>query len=236
MNILRLLILTTLIALLQVSNVRAQEVSYFQIWTDFNPTFTLNKNFMLKGDVGYRIKPSTTTQIFLIRGAVRYMPGKIFGMDAGLGSFNLWDSEYSNSTEFRIYEYLFLNWPSIWGFKFNLRLGFEQRWFRFHELLTNKFVHRSRLRIGVKSPEFKLIKDLFPFYGVMNAEWLRDLNDEDIGLLIDHNRFMIGLGAQVNEKLRTELQFQIMGLKEAQLSTVIREVTLLRARVFYKIK
>jgi hypothetical protein len=224
------------ILLAATSQSQSQSNPAFQIWTDFNPRVRLTEQFKIVGDIGYRIEPESSAQSFLIRGAARYSPNQILSFDLGLAEFITWNTSFFNSSEFRTFQFLFVNWPNIGKFRFQHRLGIEQRIFRFSDLRANQFVHRARYRLGVKSPEFSLFGSTIPFYIKANAELLRDLNDEDISVLIDGDRFMIGFGSLLSEKLRSELQFQVMALHDPAIKKFIRNIDLIRIRAYYQFR
>ena len=224
------------ILLAATSQSQSQSNPAFQIWTDFNPRIQLNQKLKIVGDIGYRIEPESNAQSFILRGALRYSPNRILSLDLGLGEFITWDTEIFNSSEFRTFQFLFLNWPNLGEFKFQHRLGIEQRWFNFSDFDAKEFVHRARYRLGLKSPDFSIFGSSIPFYIKANVEFLRDLNDEEISVFIDGDRFMIGLGSLWTDKLRTELQFQIMALNDPAIKKFIRDVDLIRIRAYYQFR
>lgn len=232
----RVIVILGLLVFTAATESWSQSDPNFQIWTDFNPRIRLSERFKIVGDIGYRIEPESSAQSFLIRGAARYSPNQILSFDLGLAEFITWNTKFFNSSEFRTFQFLFVNWPSLGKFKFQHRFGLEQRIFRFNDLRDNQFVHRARYRLGLRSPDFRLFGSSIPFYIKANAELLRDLNDEDVSVLINGDRFMVGIGSLLSEKLRTELQFQVMALNDPVIQKFIRNIDLIRVRVYYQFR
>ena len=160
----RVIVILGLLVFTAATESWSQSDPNFQIWTDFNPRIRLSERFKIVGDIGYRIEPESSAQTFLIRGAARYSPNQIFSFDLGLAEFVTWDADIFNSSEFRTFQFLFINWPNIGYFKIQHRLGLEQRWFRFIDLKSNEFVHRFRYRLGITSPDIFLFNSDIPFY------------------------------------------------------------------------
>ena len=205
----------------------------FQIWSDFNARFELKNRFQVNVEPGYRIDPEFGIQTAYLRPTLRYAPNRILAFDAGIANFNVWGADVFNSIEFRTFQFAFLNWPEIWEFNFKFRAGLEQRWFRFPELDTDEFVIRARFRIGMTSPYFQFWQGESRLFITTNYELLRDVKEEDIDVLIDENRLMLGLGFLDNKNFRGELQYQIQGPRDREIGELLRDTNLIRIRVFY---
>lgn len=220
-----LFVFTGVIAKAQTSN--------FQVWSDFNPRFHLAERMILVTDIGYRKDTDNKKNTVLVRGAVRFTMHELLAFDLGVANFNTWFTSGLNSAEFRTFEYAFVNWPNFAGFSFKHRIGLDQRWFRFPDLGTGEFVHRLRYRLGVQSPGIEILR-YSPFYFTGNIEVLRDISNDKLNALIDHNRYMIGIGNRINDKLRAELQYQIIYGNSKALASLVRDIDMIRVRVFYK--
>ena len=212
----------------------AQGAKKFEVWTDFNPSYSINDKWMVSGDIGYRFQASSGDQTAYIRPAINYKPSRIIKFTAGIASFNNWQLQSFESTEFRTFQYVNLSWPKLGEFLFKHRLGLDQRWFYFPELGLDKFVHRSRYYIEVISPNFKVFGIGSPFFITANFETLRDINNDELGTLVDHNRYTIGLGNHITEQFKADVRFKIISLSDPITSSFIREIEVIWVRLYYQ--
>jgi hypothetical protein len=214
-------------------NCWGQGESKFQIWTDVNPSFNLSEQWRIGGDVGYRIEPSSSVQSVYIRPGINYKPNKIVNFTIGIASTYLWTPDEHIKTEVRTFQFVSVSWPRLGGFQFRHRLGLEQRWFYFAEPNLKEYVNRTRYYLEVKSPNFTLFKLKSQFFITANLEILRDLNNNEFGKLVDHNRYTLGIGNQVTERLRAELRFKLINTIDPLLNSFIREINVLRIRIYF---
>jgi len=214
----------------------AQATSNFQLWTDFNPSYNLSEQWKIGGDVGYRIEPSANFHVAYIRPGINYKPNKIINFTVGIANFNSWEAGEFIKSEIRTFQFIVIAWPKIAGFQFKHRLGLEQRWFNFAELNLNKYVNRSRYYLEVKSPKFPLFNIKAPFFLTANLEILRDLNDNEFGRLIDHNRYTLGIGNHITDSFRAEVRFKLINTVDPLTNSFIREINVLRIRLYYRFK
>ena len=212
----------------------AQATSNFQLWTDFNPSYNLSEHWKIGGDVGYRIEPSANFHVAYLRPGINYKPNKIINFTVGIANFNSWEAAEFIKSEIRTFQFIAVSWPRIAGFQFKHRLGLEQRWFHLAEFNLDEYVNRSRYYLEIKSPSFNLFKIKPPFFITANLEILRDLNDNELGKLIDHNRYTIGVGNQITERFRAEIRFKLINTVDPLLSSFIREINVLRLRIYYR--
>jgi hypothetical protein len=212
----------------------AQGSSNFQIWTDFSPSYDLNEQWKVGGDMGYRVEPSTNFQVAYIRPGISYKPNKIINFAVGVASFNSWQPPEYIKTEIRTFQFIVVSWPRIGGFQFKHRLGLEQRWFYLAEFNLDKFVNRARYYLELKSPKFNLFSLKSPFFITANFEILRDLDDNEFGRLVDHNRYTLGVGNQITDKLKAEIKFKLINTVDPLTKIYIREINVLRIRIYYR--
>jgi hypothetical protein len=206
---------------------------HFQVWTDFNARFDLKNRFQINVEPGYRFEASEDLQVAYFRTALRFSPSSILEVDFGVANFNTWDSGDLNSIEFRSFEYLIINWPEIAEFDFKIRVGLEQRWFNFPTNSSKAFLHRARIRIGLRSPYFDFWEGRSKLFITTNFELLGNINDAVPGELVDHSRYMIGLGFLDGRQFRMELHYQIIDLVDLDALQSERDKNLLRVRGFY---
>lgn len=225
------LILLTLILQLKV---RAQSKAEFQIWTDINPYFKLSDKWFVIGDLGYRFALISNSHSAYVRPEIGFRANSTFSFISGIANFNSWNVNIFSRFEVRTFQFALIHWPKIGGFTFNHRVGLEQRFLYFPELDANEYVNRSRYYLELKSPNFNLFNLKSPFFVIANFELLRDLNQDELGRLVDHNRYTIGAGNQITEKLRVDVRFKLINVVDPLVDQLIPEINLLRIRVYYR--
>lgn len=213
----------------------AQNDTPFAIWTDFSPSYNFSEQWEIGGDIGYRIDPSTSAQTVYLRPGITYSAGKVISFITGIASFNHYDPDSYNSTEFRVFQFVVVSWPRILEFQFKHRLGLEQRWFYLPELGLDKFINRARYYLEIKSPQINLFSIKSPFYLITNIELLRDLIDDKFGRLIDHNRYTFGIGNHVSDRFQIDIRYKLINFIDPMLYTFISDLNVLRIRIYYKI-
>jgi uncharacterized protein DUF2490 len=232
----RFFIILALLGFSNANKVKAQSTSKFQVWSDFNPSFKLNENWKIGGDIGYRIEPSTNIQSLYVRPGVNYNPNGIINFTFGVANFNTIRVDKFNTTEFRSFQFIVLKWPNIGGFRFKHRIGLEQRIFFVESIDLNEFSHRARYFFEVKSPNFNLFDIGSPFFAMGNFELLKNVNINEIESLFDHNRYTVGLGNVISDKLRVELRYKIISFADPALKSFVKEIDVLRIRLYYQFK
>lgn len=217
-----------------LTSVQAQ--SKFQLWTDFNPTYKLDKKWTLGGDLGYRIEPESGKQTVYVRPTVIYKLNPVFKLSAGVANYNIWDSDHYKSFEFRSFLFTHVSWPKLGEFVFSHRLGIEQRWFMIQPDDISISDQRIRYYLQLKSPNFNLFNLKQPFYGLINYELLRDISKAEILKLFNQNRITLALGSEVTERLKIDARLKIMSFVNPLNNNFVRDLDVLRIRIFYKIK
>jgi hypothetical protein len=230
----KLFLFFSIIGLMAQLDVWAQGSSNFHIWTDFNPSFNLSEQWKIVGDLGYRVEPAENFHVAYVRPGIIYEPNKIINFAAGIANFNSWESGEFIKREIRTFQLIVVAWPKIAGFQFKHRLGLEQRWFYLAELNLNEYVSRSRYYLEIKSPQFNLFNIKAPFFITANLEILRDLNDNEVGRLVDHNRYTLGIGNHITDRFRAEVRYKLINTVDPLTNSFIREINVLRIRLYYR--
>jgi uncharacterized protein DUF2490 len=224
----------TLLTLVAYHGSKAQGSSNFQLWHDFTPSYKLAEKWIVGGDIGYRVQPSTGLQIAYIRPGITYKPGKVVKFTVGIANFNTWEPDVFIKREIRTFQFIGVSWPNIAGFQFYHRLGIEQRWFYLKQLNLSEYVNRSRYYLELKSPDFTLFKLKSPFFVTANLEILRDLGKSELGRLLDHNRYTLGIGNQISEQFRADIRVKFINIIDPSINSFIREINIVRVRFYYK--
>ncbi len=205
----------------------------FEVWSDMAVTGHLNDKWQVGGDFGYRIVPVSGWQTAYIRPVVGYQPVEGWRLQVGGANFDTWQPESFELLEWRTYEYVNVYWPKLSWLHVDHRAGLDQRWFYGNGNNFQRFVHRFRYQISLRSHDFNLVLKRSPFYGALRFEVLRDINNRDLPVLFDHNRLIFAVGNHINESWRLEVQYMIIYLNEA-LQLFIPDIDVLRIRLFYK--
>ena len=230
----RLFLISVSLGLIAQLNVSAQGSSKFHIWTDFTPSYKLSDHWRLAGDVGYRFSLTSSWQSAYIRPGISYIFHKNITFSVGAAYFHTWEPQVYNTSEFRSFQFLVVAWPRIGNFQFRHRLGIEQRWLSSNELNLDEYVNRARYYLELISPKFTLFNLPAPFFITANFEILRDIENNEIGKLGDHNRYTIGIGNHINDRFRAEMRFKIINSVDPIINSYVREVNVIRVRLYYK--
>jgi hypothetical protein len=65
---------------------------------------------------------------------------------------------------------------------------------------------------------------------------LKNVNINEIESLFDHNRYTVGLGNVISDKLRVELRYKIISFVDPALKSFVKEIDVLRIRLYYQFK
>ena len=230
----RLFLISVSLGLITQLNVSAQGSSKFHIWTDFSPSYKLNDHWRLAGDVGYRFSLTSSWQSAYLRPGISYSVNDKISFKVGAAYFNTWEPQVYNKSEFRTFQFIGVTWPRIGNFHFKHRLGIEQRWLSSDELSLDEYVNRARYYLELTSSKFTLFNMKAPFFMMANFEILRDIENNEIGKLGDHNRYTIGIGNHINDRFRAEIRFKIINSVDPIINSYVREVNVIRVRLYYK--
>ena len=204
----------------------------FEVWSDITVVGRLNDKWRIGGDFGYRFISGMGWQTAYIRLVVSYKPVEWLRLRAGGANFNTWQPGRFELQEWRTYEYVNVNWPRFSWLQVGHRMGLDQRWFYRNGNEFERFVHRFRYQISLRSPDFTLGLKRSPFYGALRIEVLRDINNWHLPVIFDHDRLIFALGNTINDSWRLELQYMIIYLNQT-LQMFIPDIDVLRIRLYY---
>ncbi len=184
-----------------------------QLWLDFNPSYQLNNQWELHGDLGFRTIDPNIWNRYVIRPALRYVPENVFfkkkdrkeSLVAGLGFFYTENFHFDDIFEFRIFQGYQFKWPqkTYWQLTHYARL--EERFnfdvngsaydfgMRFRYLLNFTFT-------PLKNPVADKDGMYFPF----SVEPFFNLDRTTI--FNDHLRVIPGIGYWFKDGWRTEFR------------------------------
>ena len=139
-----------------------------QNWFDFNGSYTINEQWKIFGEVGYRIIIGNYSyqRIYVYpAGAMRL--NNVFILHSGVALFLTFD-QGEMLREFRPFQGLLINWPKFISVSIVQYIRFEERFFSDSESST--LIYRGRYQLGTKI-RFNNSKSEKYFYVPLQIEW-----------------------------------------------------------------
>ena len=208
----------------------------FQTWTDITLTYFKSQKYSLGGDAGLRgiISAKDWNQIY-IRPSINYILSPYFKVTGGIGSFNTFNKEYSNTYELRFFQDVHVSWPDIGWVDFYHRFRFEERFF-FYQTLANDFSIRGRYLIRARTIDFKLIGKTKSFYLKAMWELFVPFDKSAAELYVNNQRFYAAIGQRISDRFRYELFYIWQKSREFVDDGFESTENILRLRFFYTLK
>lgn len=179
-----------------------------EFWLDVNLNKALGDRWSVGGDVGVRTSfDNSIWRLIYLRPNVNYKFLPFFNVTVGIGSFNTFSNEFSDTYELRFYQDANFRGPKLGPFNFLHRIRFEQRFFHFSaDELENDFSFRGRYLIGANSERFSLggKKDWSAY---LSLEPFFPLGKEVSELLANNFRWDTALVYNVSDNFRIELHY-----------------------------
>lgn len=231
-SVLRVRRIGVLIILISLLSLRAQgqDNNHNQAWFDISGSIKLSDQLSLIPEVGFRTEPSIDLNQVYFRTYLNFRPHRAIKLSAWAAQFNSWRSDNQRATEVRTSQFVSVYWPRVAGFKFEYRLGLDQRIFFLPGYELRKYVHRSRIKIGLHTPVFSLLKSPKAFYGNGSFEVLRNMNQQEVIQWIDHDWISVTLGYRLSESLKIEANMLLINLLDPVTNDFEREITVYRLR------
>jgi len=174
--------------------------STIQNWFDFNGSYTLNTQWKVSGDAGYRVLPGDEiSHRFYIRPAGLLNLNNTIILHAGIGYF-ITVNNINTSRELRPFQGVTINWPKILSIPFTQFIRFEERFFNNRN--SSSLIYRWRYQLGtrIRFDENKLEKY---FYIPLQLEWFANYN-RNFSFIANEFRAVFGTGFVFNKFLRLE--------------------------------
>ena len=208
----------------------------FQTWTDITLTYFKSQKYSLGGDAGLRgiISAKDWNQIY-IRPSINYILSPYFKVTGGIGSFNTFNKEFSNTYELRFFQDVHVSWPDIGWVDFYHRFRFEERFF-FYQTLANDFSIRGRYLIRARTIDFKLIGKTKSFYLKAMWELFVPFDKSAAELYVNNQRFYAAIGQRISDRFRYELFYIWQKSREFVDDGFESTENILRLRFFYTLK
>ncbi len=179
-----------------------------EFWLDVNLNKALDDKWSVGGDVGVRTSfENAIWRLIYLRPNVNYKFLPFFNVTVGIGSFNTFSNEFSDTYEFRIYQDANFIGPKLGPFSFSHRIRLEQRFFNYSaDELESDFSFRGRYLIGTRTDRFSLggKKD---WSGFLSLEPFFPLGKDINELLANNFRLDTALVYHVSAGFRIELHY-----------------------------
>lgn len=179
----------------------------FQDWTDLTTIYHISEKWVYSGDYGIRgLSSSDEWTTFYIRPTIRYLTSLRSDVRAGVAWFHTSEELLETTNEVRLHQQGNLKWPNLndWILKHMVR--FEERFF-FYKNLENSFSARARYRIGLETPDLRILGMKNNLYAVTSLELFVPLGDQSVERFVNSNRIVAGLGYRTKGQLKFELHY-----------------------------
>ena len=166
---------------------------------------------------------------------MHYTLSPFFKTSGGIGSFNTFNKQISNTYEVRFFQDMHVSWPDIGWVDFYHRFRFEERFF-FYTTLENDFSIRGRYLFRARTTDFRLIGKSKSFY--LKGMWeLFVPFDKSAGeLFINNQRFYAAIGQRISDRFRYEVFYIWQKSKEFVDDGFETAENIFRLRFYYTLK
>lgn len=208
----------------------------FQTWSDITLSYFLSQKLSIGGDAGLRgVISARDWNLFYIRPSINYRFSGVFRVTGGIGTFNTFNKEFSNSYELRFFQDAHIAWPDIGWVDFYHRFRLEERFF-FYQTLDSDFSARARYLFRARTINFKLIGNKKGYYLKAMWEVFVPLGNSAAELFVNNQRWYAALGFQPSDRFRYELHYIWQKSREFEDDGFRSTENIFRIRVFYTIK
>jgi len=177
-----------------------------QVWLDYYMYFYFKPKWEYYGDAGYRFLPkSFQWQTVHIRPSIRYLVNSTWEIHGGIGLFQTFNKNASNSFEIRPWQGVRAKWPSFDPVYFSHYFRLEERFF-IPQGSPMEYNFRFRYRLGVKiyvyrSPNGGNI--FIPGYAEAFVNFGKQIEE----VFSNRARFAVGLGYKTAKEWTFEFHF-----------------------------
>ena len=180
----------------------AQEEEYDgvdkQLWFDYYHYHHLKPHLMYYGDVGYRfLLPDADWQMIYLRPSVRWKPKDLYDLSGGIGVFQTFYKDTTNTFEFRPWQGLRVTWPTFKKISFYEYIRLEERFNFVQGRGDMEFNLRFRFKIGTRIPIY-FFPNAGSIFAVADIEWFMDFGQEISELFSNRTRLGAGVGYKMN--------------------------------------
>lgn len=171
-----------------------------QNWFDFDGSYSLNAQWKVYGDAGYRvILGDETSHRFYIRPTGFLQLNNILTLHAGIAYFITYNNA-NTLKELRPFQGIAINWPKISSTPFTHYIRFEERLFSSSN--SSSLIYRWRYQLGIRIRVDENKEEKY-FYIPLQLEWFANYN-RDFSLKFNEFRAVFGTGFVFNNLLRFE--------------------------------
>lgn len=179
-----------------------------QLWVDFYPHYQITETLEYYGDAGFRttLNENQWSRIY-IRPSIRYRPNPLYQFHTGVGAFYIFTNNDENRLELTPWQGVRINYPSGIKYYFTHRFRVEERFSYFNSNSNqSSFEVRLRYKIGF-TYNLRDFNELENLYVTGYVEFFYPIIDEVNEFFRNTSRTGIGLGYQIQEKVKVELVF-----------------------------
>ena len=204
----RYILLTILIAasLPLMSQEEDKIITTNQIWIDYYAYYYFKPKWEFYGDAGFRFIPKDMTwQMIHARPSVRYIAPALWEVHGGVGFFQTFFKDISNTFEIRPWQGVKIKWPSFEPVYFSHYIRLEERFF-IQQGSAMEFNFRLRYRLAVKiiAYRFQNKNQIFvPAYGEVFGNFGPEIQET----FRNKARFGLGAGYKTHKDWSFEFHF-----------------------------
>lgn len=218
---------------------RSDTDTEFETWTDITTIYDFTDRWQYNGDQGIRgVVSRNDFTILYLRPSVHYRVKPWFTVHGGIGFFQTFIEDDGNISELRPWQGLQIVWPEIGGYAISHYLHLEERmlWLSGQRSDADFFTLRSRYRLGVGSPTYKvLFKNGIFWNGSLELFW--DVETSFADNLVHRIRYDLGVGTHFSKAWRVELHYVLQDgrvIDQVFQNPFSSEEHILRLRLFYQ--
>lgn len=201
-----LLIILMAASLPSMSQQEDETIVTHQIWIDYYAFYYFKPKWEFYGDAGYRFIPKDFTwQMIHARPSFRYIALDLWEAHGGIGFFQTFNKDESNSFEIRPWQGAKIKWPSFDPVYFSHYARLEERIF-IPQGSPAEFNFRFRYKLGVnihayRFPNKNLI--FIPGYAEVFVNFGPNIHE----VFSNRTRFAVGIGYKTHKDWTFEFHF-----------------------------
>ncbi len=203
-NILWIILIVAFLPLM--SQEEDETIITHQIWADYYAYYFFKPKWEFYGDAGYRFIPKDLTwQTIHARPSIRYIALALWEVHGGIGFFQTFNKNESNSFEIRPWQGAKIKWPSFEPFYFSHYARVEERIF-IPQGSPAEFNFRFRYRLGVTIYTYRFPNKnhiFIPGYAEVFVNFGPNIHE----VFSNRTRLAVGLGYKTHKDWTFEFHF-----------------------------
>ena len=202
-NIILFVLLLSINAFSQQDN---EKIITNQVWVDYYQHTYFKLKWEYYGDAGYRFLANDFSwHMIHFRPSIRYIASDFWEALGGIGFFQTFNKDNTNTFEIRPWQGARIKWPSYKSFLFSHFIRLEER-IILPKGYAAEFNMRFRYRLNLNINIYKSNKDDLLFIPIY-AEWFLDAGQKIHEIFSNRSRYAIGLGYRIPKDWIFEFYF-----------------------------